>query len=65
MSILATITRATAGHVLWNGAEIARQPDVLRRVLGYLRFRNLLSELLRCRACPGGVAWLGGQRRHA
>jgi ABC-2 type transport system ATP-binding protein len=36
MSILATITRATAGRVLWNGADIARQPDVLRRVLGYL-----------------------------
>jgi ABC-2 type transport system ATP-binding protein len=36
MSILATITRATAGRVLWNGADIARQPDILRRVLGYL-----------------------------
>jgi len=36
MSILATITRATGGHVLWNGVDIAREPDVLRRVLGYL-----------------------------
>ncbi len=36
MSILATITRATGGRVLWNGAEVAREPDALRRVLGYL-----------------------------
>jgi ABC-type multidrug transport system ATPase subunit len=36
MSILATITRATGGRVLWNGIDVARQPDVLRRVLGYL-----------------------------
>lgn len=36
MSILATITRATGGRVLWNGADIARNPDALRSVLGYL-----------------------------
>lgn len=36
MSILATITRPTGGTVLWNGTDIARQPDALRRVLGYL-----------------------------
>ena len=36
MSILATITRATEGRVLWNGTDIARDPDVLRSVLGYL-----------------------------
>ena len=36
MSILATITRATGGRVLWNGTDIAREPDVLRAVLGYL-----------------------------
>jgi ABC-type multidrug transport system ATPase subunit len=36
MSILATITRATEGRVLWNGTDIARHPDVLRSVLGYL-----------------------------
>ena len=36
MSILATITKATDGRVLWNGADIARNPDVLRSVLGYL-----------------------------
>src|SRR5512136_2037802 len=36
MRILATITQATEGKVTWNGADIARQPDVLRQVLGYL-----------------------------
>jgi ABC-type multidrug transport system ATPase subunit len=36
MSILATITKASEGLVLWNGTDIARDPDVLRSVLGYL-----------------------------
>jgi ABC-2 type transport system ATP-binding protein len=36
MSILATITRATGGQVIWNGIDVASQPDSLRRVLGYL-----------------------------
>jgi ABC-2 type transport system ATP-binding protein len=36
MRILATITRPTAGRVLWNGADIVRSPDGLRAVLGYL-----------------------------
>jgi ABC-2 type transport system ATP-binding protein len=36
MSILATITRATRGRVLWNGTDVATNPDSLRAVLGYL-----------------------------
>jgi ABC-type multidrug transport system ATPase subunit len=36
MRILATITKATAGSVTWNGKDIARSPDALRMVLGYL-----------------------------
>jgi len=36
MRILATITRATEGEVTWNGADIARRPNELRQVLGYL-----------------------------
>jgi ABC-type multidrug transport system ATPase subunit len=36
MRILATVTQATSGRVTWNGGDIARQPDVLRSVLGYL-----------------------------
>ena len=36
MSILATITRATEGRVVWNGADVAGNPDAVRSVLGYL-----------------------------
>jgi ABC-2 type transport system ATP-binding protein len=36
MSILATITRATEGRVMWNGADLAASPDTLRATLGYL-----------------------------
>src|SRR5882672_4531329 len=36
MRILATITRPSEGDVAWNGADALAQPDVLRRVLGYL-----------------------------
>ncbi len=36
MSILATITRASRGRVVWNGTDIAADPDALRAVLGYL-----------------------------
>ncbi|MBN2007079.1 MAG: ABC transporter ATP-binding protein [Anaerolineae bacterium] len=36
MRIIATITRPSNGAVFWNGADIATQPDELRRVLGYL-----------------------------
>jgi ABC-type multidrug transport system ATPase subunit len=36
MRILATITKATSGSVTWNGKDIARSPDQLRAVLGYL-----------------------------
>lgn len=36
MRILATITRPTTGKVSWNGKDIAKSPDELRAVLGYL-----------------------------
>jgi len=36
MRILATIARPTAGSVTWDGSDIARAPDGLRSVLGYL-----------------------------
>src|SRR3712207_7961447 len=36
MRLLATVTRPTEGEVLWEGEAIARRPDRLRRVLGYL-----------------------------
>ena len=36
MRILATVTRPSAGRVLWNGTDIQHDPDRLRNVLGYL-----------------------------
>ncbi len=36
MRILATITKATNGSVTWNGVDIAKSPNSLRAVLGYL-----------------------------
>ena len=36
MRILATITKATSGSVNWNGVDIAKSPNNLRAVLGYL-----------------------------
>ena len=36
MRILATITKASQGRVTWNGVDIARKPDAVRSVLGYL-----------------------------
>ncbi|RPH58348.1 MAG: ABC transporter ATP-binding protein [Chloroflexi bacterium] len=36
MRILATITQPTSGVVTWNGADIAKTPEGLRAVLGYL-----------------------------
>jgi ABC-type multidrug transport system ATPase subunit len=36
MRILATTTRASAGRVMWEGVDIAKAPDRVREVLGYL-----------------------------
>ena len=36
MSILATITRASQGKVMWNETDLASNPDAIRSVLGYL-----------------------------
>jgi ABC-type multidrug transport system ATPase subunit len=36
MRMLATITKPTEGTIQWNGVDIAKSPDSLRMVLGYL-----------------------------
>jgi len=36
MRILATISQPTQGRVLWNGETVAKNPNQLRSVLGYL-----------------------------
>ena len=61
MRIIATITKPTNGTVRWNGADIARQPDEIRAVLGYLPqdfgvYPNLnADEFLRYMAAIKGV----------
>jgi ABC-type multidrug transport system ATPase subunit len=66
MRILATITRPTAGRVLWNGGDVFRAPAALRGVLGYLPqdfgiYPNLtaaefLQYLAAVRRVPASVA---------
>ncbi len=36
MQMIATITKPTAGRILFRGHDVVREPDELRRVLGYL-----------------------------
>jgi ABC-type multidrug transport system ATPase subunit len=69
MRILATITRPTEGRVLWNGADIARSPDGLREVLGYLPqdfgvYPNLNAvEFLEYIAAVKGIEGKAARRR--
>jgi len=66
MRILATISNPTEGTVLWNGADIGREPDALRAALGYLPqdfgvYPNLnavefLEYLAAVKGIPAGAA---------
>ena len=69
MRILATITRPTEGRVTWDGADIVREPDRLRAVLGYLPqdfgvYPNLSAvELLEYLAAVKGLDAASARRR--
>jgi ABC-2 type transport system ATP-binding protein len=69
MRILATVTRPTQGKVTWNGTDIARAPDELRSVLGYLPqdfgiYPHLNAlEFLEYLAAIKGVAGRAARRR--
>ena len=71
MRILATNTRASSGRVLWNDADIARSPDALRAVLGYLPqdfgvYPNLNAlEFLEYLAAVKGIASRAAKKRIA
>src|SRR5580658_10272687 len=71
MRILATITQPTAGRALWNGADIARDPDALRAVLGYLPqdfgvYPNLsAAEFLEYLAAVKGIGGASARKRVA
>jgi ABC-2 type transport system ATP-binding protein len=36
MRLLATLTRPSTGRIVWHGIDTAKEPDSLRRTLGYL-----------------------------
>jgi ABC-2 type transport system ATP-binding protein len=36
LKMLATLLRPTEGHITWNGQDILRHPETVRRVLGYV-----------------------------
>ena len=69
MRILATISNPTDGTVEWNGADIAREPDALRSVLGYLPqdfgvYPNLTAvEFLEYLAAVKGIPARAARRR--
>jgi ABC-type multidrug transport system ATPase subunit len=69
MRILATITKPTTGKVTWNGINIARRPDPLRAVLGYLPqdfgvYPNLNAvEFLEYMAALKGLSARAARRR--
>jgi ABC-type multidrug transport system ATPase subunit len=71
MRILATITQPTAGRALWNGTDIAREPDALRAVLGYLPqdfgvYPNLSAvEFLEYLAAVKGIGAASARKRVA
>jgi ABC-2 type transport system ATP-binding protein len=69
MRILATITQPTSGKIFWNNSEVARDPDALRNVLGYLPqdfgvYPNLSAlEFLEYLAAVKGIAAAPARRR--
>jgi ABC-type multidrug transport system ATPase subunit len=69
MRILATITRPSSGRVLWNGADIAKNPHPLRSALGYLPqdfgvYPNLSAiEFLDYLAAVKGIPGAAARRR--
>jgi ABC-2 type transport system ATP-binding protein len=69
MRILATITKPSSGMISWNDVEIARNPDALRNVLGYLPqdfgvYPNLSAlEFLEYLAAVKGIAAGAARKR--
>lgn len=69
MRILATVTRPSSGRVTWDGTDITRHPDEVRRVLGYLPqtvgvYPNLSArEFLSYLAAAKGLTRRSAQQR--
>src|SRR5881227_659272 len=65
MQMIATITRPTAGRILFRGEDLAKNPDVLRRTLGYLPQDFGVYDNLTALELLGYVAALKGVRDRA
>jgi ABC-2 type transport system ATP-binding protein len=71
MRILATIAKPSSGRVLWNGKDIAQNPDALRNILGYLPqdfavYPNLNAiEFLEYLAAVKGIPTAAAKKRIA
>ena len=69
MRILATLTPPTSGRVTWDGRDLAREPDAVRGVLGYLPqdfgvYPNLTAlEFLEYLAAAKGLEPRAARRR--
>jgi ABC-type multidrug transport system ATPase subunit len=65
MQMIATITRPTAGRILWRGEDLAKNPDTLRARLGYLPQDFGVYDNLTPEEFLGYIAALKGVRDRA
>ncbi|HEY6138516.1 MAG TPA: ABC transporter ATP-binding protein [Thermoanaerobaculia bacterium] len=65
MQMIATITRPTAGRILWRGEDLAKNPDALRARLGYLPQDFGVYDNLTPEEFLGYIAALKGVRDRA
>ena len=69
MRILSTVTKPSEGEACWNGHDIARSPEHIRRILGYLPqdfgiYPNLNAiEFLSYLAAARGIVGRSARRR--
>jgi len=65
MRVLATLSKATSGRVLWKGQDIVQKPDALRVELGYLPQDFGVYPALSAREFLGFLAAVKGLSRKA
>jgi ABC-2 type transport system ATP-binding protein len=65
MQMIATVTKPTAGRILFDGVDVARDPDAIRRRLGYLPQDFGVYDNLTALEMLDYVARLKGVRRRA
>jgi len=65
MQMIATITRPTAGRIVFRGQDLSRNPDAIRRTLGYLPQDFGVYDNLTALEFLGYIAALKGVRDRA